>query len=754
MDLAAHGNDAILGCIVTEIGRLECRKSDRFQSLFGPLSEEVDRAIVDERGKVSEARVEDLAHVDIRANTLDEVRVESNLREGEVEGLADGPHTSSDAINIVVIEKVGHVSRVEEVVDVLKKGLLDNLSVISPLILAIRLGYLDLEAIRLGHSCGEARERLTPRAANAKQKGIPTWLTDDARYAGDVAHSIYEHDKRHLLGMRCVVIFKTFLDDGHHFACISYLTIYASLGTRYHEVSVEQVRHLDLNDIVPGNIVAEDFRNEAFEHAVKPCAVVVVDEAIPKNTQVFMCPDSAEVRWLEDGLGVGIEHALDDSGQVAHVERVVRLRWCRKQLFEKSVDQSKDGLHRGILELWKCDEIEVAEEAIAHDLPPAARWTHRADKRDVDDLPELPRLAFIPAAMPHPLAQNLYRRLSTIFLALRHIDIVNEDDVLFARWRPIDSLTPLVNLGINLVLRHVGGRLGGEANEDGAVVVGHASHELVDDVQRLPRAGGPDSQDHPHVTHRIQSRHDDVLESNLRRERECGDRLHPPHPLLVLENNGHVVDERLGQTLAEINIECCTGGCIGGCPCAPNHREDDELLEQLWQGGRKLFGHLVASLDGYEVRPKGGENVERRRHQIVVDGRHIFLSTLSHEGKDASASNQPSICASVPTTFSGSMKIVPTRETVAGDATARSSTSNIMVMYGDMAMISPDERQIFLLSSRTVFIDSIHKASTGPSKTIHCLSVESCSADSLTAARYKIGMMPSVHSCVFSSNWP
>lgn len=50
----------------------------------------------------------------------------------------------------------------------------------------------------------------------------------------------------------------------------------------------------------------------------------------------------------------------------------------------------------------------------------------------------------------------------------------------------------------------------------------------------------------------------------------------------------------------------------------------------------------------------------------------------------------------------GSMKIMPQRLTVAGEATLRSSTSNIMVMEGDMDMISPDTRHSFLLSSSTV----------------------------------------------------
>lgn len=54
-------------------------------------------------------------------------------------------------------------------------------------------------------------------------------------------------------------------------------------------------------------------------------------------------------------------------------------------------------------------------------------------------------------------------------------------------------------------------------------------------------------------------------------------------------------------------------------------------------------------------------------------------------------------------------------ETVAGEATLKSATSNIIVIVGRIFIISPDVKQSFLLSSRTVFIFSIHRASTGPS---------------------------------------
>ena len=65
------------------------------------------------------------------------------------------------------------------------------------------------------------------------------------------------------------------------------------------------------------------------------------------------------------------------------------------------------------------------------------------------------------------------------------------------------------------------------------------------------------------------------------------------------------------------------------------------------------------------------------------------------------------------------MYTMPQRETMAGEATARSCTSKIIDWTDDMPIISPIIRQSFLLSSSTVFMFSIQTASTGPSKTIH-----------------------------------
>ena len=121
----------------------------------------------------------------------------------------------------------------------------------------------------------------------------------------------------------------------------------------------------------------------------------------------------------------------------------------------------------------------------------------------------------------------------------------------------------------------------------------------------------------------------------------------------------------------------------------------------------------------------GGSSHSKSSTNDVLSASEIAAgSAATHESRRG---RQPS-CV-------GSMYTIPQRETVAGLATARSIGSKIRFIRLDIAMISPDTRQSFLLSSSTVFIDSIQMASTGPSKTIHCLSVRPNSPYSLTAWR-------------------
>jgi hypothetical protein len=67
----------------------------------------------------------------------------------------------------------------------------------------------------------------------------------------------------------------------------------------------------------------------------------------------------------------------------------------------------------------------------------------------------------------------------------------------------------------------------------------------------------------------------------------------------------------------------------------------------------------------------------------------------------------------------GSIYTMPQRDTVAGLAACKSIGSKIRFIDLLMAMIYPELRHSFLLSSSTVFMFSIQTASTGPSKMSH-----------------------------------
>lgn len=73
--------------------------------------------------------------------------------------------------------------------------------------------------------------------------------------------------------------------------------------------------------------------------------------------------------------------------------------------------------------------------------------------------------------------------------------------------------------------------------------------------------------------------------------------------------------------------------------------------------------------------------------------------------------NQPSVERDI--------KIIPPRDTVAGDALSRFPTSNNIFILLVIRILSEFARVSVLLSSSTVFIDSIHNASTGPSSVSH-----------------------------------
>eukprot|EP00962_Isochrysis_galbana_P010416 scaffold2872_cov112-Isochrysis_galbana.AAC.17 len=107
-----------------------------------------------------------------------------------------------------------------------------------------------------------------------------------------------------------------------------------------------------------------------------------------------------------------------------------------------------------------------------------------------------------------------------------------------------------------------------------------------------------------------------------------------------------------------------------------------------------VIGMPTESIDLHSLTTKrvhGGTSQPKRFFSLSAKGRTTGGKMLS---QDLRMGSQP-IC-------DGSTYTMPQRETVAGEATARSCTSKIMDMTDDMPIISPDMRQSFLLSSNGV----------------------------------------------------
>ena len=94
----------------------------------------------------------------------------------------------------------------------------------------------------------------------------------------------------------------------------------------------------------------------------------------------------------------------------------------------------------------------------------------------------------------------------------------------------------------------------------------------------------------------------------------------------------------------------------------------------------------------------------------------------------------------------GSIYTIPQRETVAGEAWTKSSTSNIIVIVSFKTIIALLGKHNLLESSKTLFISSIQNVSTGPSNNIQYFCLPEVS---LFNSFTNKGIIPLIHSVGF-----
>mmetsp|Transcript_27980 Transcript_27980/g.68338 ORF Transcript_27980/g.68338 Transcript_27980/m.68338 type:complete len:200 (+) Transcript_27980:6625-7224(+) len=128
---------------------------------------------------------------------------------------------------------------------------------------------------------------------------------------------------------------------------------------------------------------------------------------------------------------------------------------------------------------------------------------------------------------------------------------------------------------------------------------------------------------------------------------------------------------------------------------------------------------------------------------------YLSMSTLSTSRSFSRRSCSHEVARGYQPRMDPEMKMMPMRDTVAGEAFIRFSGSKTAFISGVMGMRSPLASVRSLLSSSTVLRFSIQMASTGPSSRIHDLLLRA-----LVPLRHSTAKMPSVQSPVVGSRRP
>ena len=342
-----------------------------------------------------------------------------------------------------------------------------------------------------------------------------------------------------------------------------------------------------------------------------------------------MEPELEELSLVGDGLLMCRTHTLEDLADIAQVEGVVRLvgRGLQAELntgiydfgsFNELIQSTLDVLiealeeaaqnlakdHRDGLrvEIGVGQEVVMTLEARREGRTTTAGWSHGRNENNILDSLEILLLTFtvVPAFMVKPLADELNRRLREVNFPLGHVQVINEDDELLASGWAEHTLSTLLKLLIETVLRLVGAGLSREGDRDHRVLLRHLLVEHVNDVDGLTDTGGTWRQDVLTVEDEqlldvlhsdgIECWHDDLSVLGSGVNGVLTDGLVPPDPLLVSLLIAVVVDRSfkrhtvfivlahelahvVAETFATLRRRCAAN--------RPDDGEDEKRLEHL-----------------------------------------------------------------------------------------------------------------------------------------------------------------------------
>mmetsp|Transcript_37405 Transcript_37405/g.96744 ORF Transcript_37405/g.96744 Transcript_37405/m.96744 type:complete len:566 (-) Transcript_37405:572-2269(-) len=418
---------------------------------------------------------------------------------------------------VLVGVQVGDLARVQDGAHLLQEGLPGDLRVreqedhvlvgaarlhqhplhvVVPLVQAVALRHLDLEELEASHVCGQRGRRLAAAASDAHEQGVAKRQLKHADHAADMLDERHEQDQLHADLADGIVVLQALVDLGGELFVVRHLHVARRLGV--HEVDEDD--GLQLHGLIVR--LLEVTVHLALAQVEEPLHVLLGDETVLEDALTLMQPDLAEILDLRQRLARALADALEDLGNIAHVEGIVRLGGRRKHFLQHGGVHLQGGRHSSgrvagdiaghrrqelghhggedavqalLVERVHEDQVEVARVAVSDVILAATRRAHRSQHADVNEVAELPALAIVPAVaegrQDEHLTQDLDRRLGPILLLERHVEVINEDQHLFARRWAKGALLPLVELAVDDILRLVRGRLCRECERDGAVPI-------------------------------------------------------------------------------------------------------------------------------------------------------------------------------------------------------------------------------------------------------------------------------------------
>ena len=217
-----------------------------------------------------------------------------------------------------------------------------------------------------------------------------------------------------------------------------------------------------------------------------------------KRSLGLVTEESKNLSRLANNSRIGLKHALYALGQIAQIENVVRLGRRRqkigthasidldarrddavaalfdgrRKLGEKSVhDRLEYVLETLLVRRRYAERIEVTKKTRRHRIATAAgRRARRAHDRVLNDFPE-ELVAIVKAAEVLILSQKFDRRLRSVPVQFRHVEIVDEDDDAFVLRRTEDVFSFLLQIRLDDGLRAFAARLRRKVDRDGDEVL-------------------------------------------------------------------------------------------------------------------------------------------------------------------------------------------------------------------------------------------------------------------------------------------